>query len=105
MNSALLRKSIEILSLQTESTVYGNNKSTYVHKCNARCHTIFSSQSEVVSEGEVLFPVTRTFIVRNNTNVIETDRIVYDNKQWKINSINRNEYYNNIEINTVLVNT
>lgn len=104
MNSALLKHPIEILGLLTVTTEYGNNKSSYVYKYNTKSHILFNSETMTTSEGEVLYPTTRTFIVRGHVPVVETDRIRWDNKDWAILSINKNQYYNNIEIATKLVN-
>ena len=64
MNSALLKHPIEILQLNTVSSASGHNKATYEHKYNTKAHITFNSENQVVSEGEVFYPTTRTFIVR-----------------------------------------
>ena len=104
MNSALLRHPIQIYTLATEKTVYGTIKTSWTEKYSTRAHIIFNSESQVVSEGEIFYPTNRTFVVRSYVPVTETDRIHWDNKDWKINSINKNDYYGNIEIQTTLVN-
>jgi hypothetical protein len=58
-----------------------------------------------VSEGEIFYPVNRTFIVRAYVPIIETDRIEYKGQDYKILSINQNIYYNDIEVVTTIVNT
>ena len=57
-----------------------------------------------MSEGEVFYPISKTFVVRSYVPVVETDRIECENKMWKILSINKNEYYGNIECQCTLVN-
>lgn len=104
MNAALLKHPIEIHELVTEKTEYGTIRSFYRYKCRTRAHIIFNSENQVVSEGEVWFPTNRTFIVRSYVPVTETDRIKYDNKWWRILSINKNNYYANTEIYTTLIN-
>lgn len=104
MNSALLKHPIEIQELQTTKTQYGTIQTSYVNKYETRAHIIFNSENQVVSEGEIFYPINRTFVVRSYVPVVETDRIIYDNKKYKILSINKNDYYGNIEISTTLVN-
>lgn len=104
MNSALLKHPIEIYQLVTNKTQYGTISTSYELKYNTKAHIIFNSENQVVSEGEIWFPINRTFIVRSYVPVVETDRIKYDNKYWKITSINKNDYYSDCEINTTLVN-
>ena len=105
MNSAYLKHPIEIYELVTTKTEYGTIKTSYVKKYDTKAMVKFDSESQVVSEGEIFYPINRTFIVRAYVPVVESDRIRFDNKDWRILSINRNIYYNDIEIQTTLVNT
>lgn len=104
MNSALLKHEIEIYEMVTQPTQYGNIKPTYRLKYTTKAHVIFNSESQVVSEGEILYPINRMFVVRSYVPVVETDRIKYENKWYKILSINKNDYYQNTEIQTTSVN-
>lgn len=104
MNSALLKTQIDIYYLKTNKTKYGTISPEYTLKYSTRAHVIFNSENQVVSEGEIFYPVNRTFVVRSYVPVVETDRIKYEQKWWKILSINKNIYYNNIEVVCTLVN-
>lgn len=104
MNAALLKDKIGIFELVTHKTEYGTIQTSYEQKYSTRAFVKFNSETMTVSEGEIYFPITRTFIVRAHVPVIETDRIKWDDKWWRITSINRNKYYNDIEINTTIVN-
>lgn len=104
MNSALLRHPIAIYELVTTKSEYGTITTSYKLKYNTRAHVMFNSENQVVSEGEVFYPINRTFVVRRYVPVVETDQIEYEGKRWKIMSINPNDYYGNIEIQTTLVN-
>lgn len=105
MNSALLKDPIDIYELNTEKTDYGHTKKTYSLKYHTRAYTRFNSESIATTEGEVIFPINRTFIVRAYVPVTETDQIEWQGKRWRITSINRNKYYNDTEINTTIINT
>ena len=104
MDSALLRHKLDILTLTTTKTKYGTISTSYEPKYSTHCHVIFDSESQVVSEGEILYPINRTFVVRAYVPVTEKDRLIFEGKKYKILSINKNEYYGNIEIKTTLVN-
>lgn len=104
MNSAILKDKIDIYALTTERTDYGTIKETYVLKYSTRANTKFMSQNQVVSEGEVYYPINMQFIVRAYVPITETDYILFDNKKWRILSIDKNKYYNDISINTTLMN-
>lgn len=98
MNAAILRHPIDILELVTEKTEYGTIQTHYELKYSTRAHVKFNSQQQIISEGEIYYPDTRTFIVRAYVPVVETDRIRWDGNDYDITSINKNIYYNDIEI-------
>lgn len=104
MNSALLKHPIKIYELVTSKSEYGTITTSYELKYETKAHIMFNSENQVVSEGEVFFPIDRTFIVRAYVPVVETDQIEWNNQRWKILSINKNDYYNNIEIRCTVVN-
>ena len=104
MNAAILKTPIEIYELVTTKTEYGTISTSYQLKYATRAHIQFNSENQVVSEGEIFYPINRTFIVRSYVPVTETDRIKWDNKWWRIISINKNIYYNDLEIIAVEVN-
>lgn len=105
MDSALLRDKIDIYNLNVESTAYGTIQKSYKYASSTRAHVIFDSENQVVSEGEIFYPVNRTFIVRSYVEITERDRIKWKDQFWSILSINDNKYYNDKEIRTTLVNT
>lgn len=104
MQSHLLKQSIDIYELTTNKTAYGTIQTSYELKYSTRAYVRFNSENMTVSEGEVFFPVNRTFIVRSYVPVVETDQIEFEGKRYKILSINKNKYYNDTEIQTVLLN-
>lgn len=104
MNSALLTDPIKIYNLVTVDTDCGQNKDTYILGCSTRAHVIFNSQDRVVSEGQVYFPQDRILVVRSYVPVAERSRIEWDDKMWRITSINTNKKYNNKEIRVVEIN-
>ena len=105
MNSAILKDPIDIYELTTIKTEYGTIQTSYNLKYHTRAYVRFNSENLTVSEGEVYFPINRTFIVRAYVPVVETDQIEYEGKRYKILSINKNKYFNDIEINTTIINT
>ena len=104
MNSCILKDPIDIYELVTIKTEYGTIKTSYNLKYHTRAYVRFNSENMTVSEGEVYFPINKTFIVRAYVPVTETDQIEHEGKRYKILSINRNKYYNDIEIGCVLIN-
>lgn len=106
MNSALLRFPIEIYGLRTVMTDYGEVKEFHdVLKYKTRAFMKFNNETVATTEGEVVYTTDRLFIVRHYVNVDERDEIQFEGKRYRIISINRNIYYNNIEIYTTEKNT
>lgn len=105
MNAAILKTPIDIYELVTTKTEYGTIQTSYRKKTQTRAYVQFNSENQVVSEGEIWFPVNRTFIVRAYVDIVETDQIEYEGKRYRILSINENKYYNDKSIITTLVNT
>lgn len=104
MNSALLKYTIEIYGLVTTPTEFGTIEANYEFKRKTRAHIMFNSETVATDNGEIWHPTTRTFVIRSYNNPYDTDRIKWDNQWWRILSINRNDYYGNIEIMTEKVN-
>jgi hypothetical protein len=104
MNAAILKDPIDIYELVTTKTEYGTIQTSYNLKYHTRAYVRFNSENMTVSEGEVYFPINKTFIVRAYVPVVETDQIEHEGTRYKILSINKNKYYNDIEINTTTVN-
>lgn len=101
MDAAKLVELIDIYKQTKEMTPYGEVRDKYVEKrCSTRAFVKFNSENKVTQEGEVIFTTNRTFIVRNYVPVDEYDEIEWNGKRYSIVSINRNKYYNNIEIYT-----
>ena len=105
MQSHLLKQPIDIYELVVSKTEYGTIQTSYTLKYHTRSYVRFNSENMTVSEGEIFFPVNRTFIIRSYVPVTETDQIEFEGKRYRILSINKNKYYNNTEVNTVLINT
>lgn len=104
MNAALLRDPVEIHELVVSKTEYGTVNKSYRYKCRTKAFVQFDSESQVVSEGEIYYPINKTFIVRAYIPVVETDAVKFEDKMWKVISINKNKHFNNIEIKTTLLN-
>ena len=99
MNSAYLKYPISIYEITIITTDFGTvREGEPVLKCNTRAHILFNSENKVVSEGEIFYDTSRTFVVRAYIPVNERDRILYEGEWWNIISKNKNIYHNNIEL-------
>ena len=98
MNSALLRHPIEIYNVPIITSDYGPHKEgTPELMCRTKAHVIFNSENRTVSEGEVYYDLSRTFVVRHYIPVKEKNIIKYKDDFYRIISVQDNLYYNNKE--------
>ena len=105
MNSAKLKERIDIYKQIVEPTDFGDNRLSYEFKYSCRACVNYSSGNRIVENDEIFYSVDREFIVRHYVPIVDTDIIEWDNKKWRVLSIDRDKYkYNDIVIKTTLVN-
>lgn len=105
MDSASLRQAkIEIYKLKDRETNYGVYADDLTLVYTTRASTRFDTMSKSEANGEVSFPINRTFYVRSYVPVDYNCYIKYEDRFWEVVSVNKDVYYNNIVINTVLLN-
>lgn len=104
MKAGLLNEKIEIYSKEVTISESGSVKHNYELFYTTRANVRHNSGSQVDSNGEVFYPTNKTFIVRQYVPVKEPMRIKYDDKFYKIISINLDKTYNNKVIIAELIN-
>jgi len=105
MNSGDLKERIDIYEQTVTRTPYGDVKEVHdVKKYSTRAMIRFNAENKLSNEGEVYFLTNRTFIVRHYVPVDEHDQIEWKGIRYNILSINRNKYFNDIEIYAEQVN-
>jgi head-tail adaptor len=104
MKAGILREKIEIWEPVTTTTSYGDQQTEYQFVREVRANVRYDSGSRTTENDEIFYTVYKTFIVRYYTDVVETMRIKFDNKFYRILSIEPNKYYNDKVIHTELVN-
>lgn len=104
MNAGLLKDRIDILEQKISKTPFGDTRITYEPKYSCRAFVQYANGNRIVDNDEIFYSVDRTFIVRHYVPIVDTDMIVWNDKRWRVLSIDRNHQLNNIVINTTLVN-
>lgn len=104
MKAGILRNKIEIYNPVVTTTDFGNTKTEYTLFTTTRANVRYNSGSRVVENDEIFYPHSKTFIIRHYVAVTEPMRIKFEDKFYRIISINSNQYYNNKEILAELVN-
>ena len=95
MNSALLRQEvIRLLKYRKSQTDFGEYIDDWVFEGTYRAGVLSQAMSRAVAQNELMFPESRTLVMRKYVPVEEQDRIEWDGRQWQINSIVDNKYYN-----------
>lgn len=104
MKAGILKEKIEIYEPTIITTDYGNSKREYTLHYTTRANVQYNSGARVNENDEVFYPNNKTFIVRHYVPVTEPMRIKFEDKFYRIISINSDKYYNDKVIYTELVN-
>lgn len=104
MKAGILREKIDIYKPNISTTDYGNTKIEYVYYKSTRAAVDYVSGTKELVNDENFHTITKSFILRYYNDITEDDRIKYEDRFWKINSIKPNKYYNDKVVETELVN-
>lgn len=104
MRASDLEQYIEIYSRNVDRVGGGAGSESFTYKCSTRARINYASGSRMLDNQEIFYDVNRTFIVRCYVPIVETDEIRWNGQRWQILSIDKNREYNDIIIQTSLVN-
>ena len=105
MESGLLKDKITFQKMIVTTDEYGHEITTYIDSFTTRADVIWNNGDRIVSNNEIFFSNTVSFIVRFYCPVEDTMRIKYQNKLYRIISINPDrDLYRNKTIITELIN-
>lgn len=97
----------EVIKLYHPVTIvndYGEREETFEFLCETRAKKESTSGTRVTENNEIVFNYNKKFYVRSYVPVQETYRIEHDNKMYRILSVDHRREYNDIEIDTELIN-
>lgn len=105
MESGLLKDKITFQKMTVTVDVYGHEITTYTDAFTTRTDVIWNNGERLISNDEVFYSNTVQFIVRFYCPVEDTMRIKYQDKLYRIISINPDrDLYKNKTIITELIN-
>ena len=104
MNAGLLKHIITIKEPHTIQNKYGEIDTLYWIKCVTRARVIDDSGSRNFENNELFYAYYKTFQIRKYVDVNEADRIMYDNKMYRILTIETRDFENDKIIKTELIN-
>ena len=87
MRSGLLTEQIKVLRPEITRNAFGEQEEEYKEHYTTKARVLHNSGSRDVQNGEILHTYIKTLEVWRYVDVIETDFIEYDGKQYRILSI------------------
>lgn len=104
MRAGLLNKTIHIYRPTVTQNEYGEQVQQYNHHYTTRAAVDHMGGSRLLSNDEVVYDYSKTFKVWYYVPVQESDYILYNNKKWRIITIEPIQEHNEKEIQTELIN-
>lgn len=105
MLSGRLNEIIIVEKLNVIKNEYGEEQTQdYVYKFKTRAEVNYNNGNRALENNEIFFSNDLTFIVRYYHDISELDRIKWDDKYYRILSIERNKKYQLINIKCTLWN-
>jgi len=84
MRAGLLKELIQIITPQLEINDFGEQTTEWVNKYETRARLIHTNGGRVNSNGEIFYSHMKTFEVREYVPIDDFDRIVWNDKQYRI---------------------
>ena len=103
MRAGLLKEPIEIWEKTLLTNEFGEETETWQLKDSTKARLIHDGGSRVIENSEVFFAHTKTFEVRDYVNVDDYDRIIWDNKKYRILNIEPTKSQMKLTIKTELI--
>ena len=104
MIAGRLNEVIKIYNCTETVNDYGERETTYVYAYTTRAKVEFNSGHRSNENNEVVFSYAKSFNVRYYVPITETAQIEWQGKKYRILTIERRREYNDILINTELIN-
>lgn len=104
MQAGLLNDIIEIQKLITTKDAYGSDIETYEYFLKTKAQVIYSSGNRLITNNEITFNYNTTFVVRYYIEVIESMRIKFQSRYYRILSIEQDKRLQKKTIITELIN-
>lgn len=104
MNGGRLTKLITIERPSIEQNDFGANGIQWNQHIQTRADVTFESGTRATENNEVIFSYNKIFTIRYYHNIDEKDRIIWNNKKWRILSIEPDKSKQLITIRTELIN-
>lgn len=91
MRAGLLKEKIDIITPEITTNDYGEQTTEWVLKYSTRAKLVHTSGNRIQPNGEIFYSYVKTLEIRDYVPVDDFDRIVWNNKQYRILDIEPNE--------------
>jgi hypothetical protein len=104
MRAGLLNESILVYRQQETQSEFGDISTSYKPHLKTRAQVSHSLGNRTIQNNEIFYDYSKTFVVRGYVDVMDTDRILYGNKYYRVISIEPDFKLQQKTILTELVN-
>lgn len=104
MRAGLLQEPIEIWEKILQVNEYGEETETWTLKYSTRARLVHDGGNRIIENNDIFFTHTKTFQVRDYVPVEEYNRIVWNNKNYRILNIEPDKSKMNLTIKVELIN-
>lgn len=104
MQAGQLNEIIEIWKHCFTTNEYGEQADDWQFAKETKAKVSHDSGSKTIENNEVFYSYAKTFTIRYYHNVAEVDRIKYQDKFYRIMSIEKIRQYNQIDLTCELIN-
>ena len=103
MRAGTLTENITVLYPNININNVGEQTTEYIEKCKTKAKVEHSTGNRNIENNEIVFDYTKVFKTRYYLQINEYDRILWDNKQYRILSIEPNKEYKELTIIAELI--
>lgn len=104
MNAGRLNQIITVERPTISKDDYGANQTTWNNIITTRADVQFDGGNRITENNEIIHSYTKTFTIRYYHKVDEKDRILWEEKHYRILSIEKDKDKQTITIRTELIN-
>lgn len=104
MRAGLLNEMIIVYRQQENQSEFGDISTSYEPHLSTRAQVNHSLGNRTIQNNEIFYDYSKTFVVRGYVDVMDTDRILYGNKYYRVISIEPDFKLQQKTILTELVN-
>lgn len=104
MWAGLRNESVDIMRYSQQANGYGEVVKTLVKEYTLRAKVIHLSGARTVRNDEIQYPYNKTFVMRYNAPITEDNLIRWQNKLWRVQSIDNDKDMMQCVIITEIVN-